>query len=163
MKWLLTLAFFPALAACEKARPPEAEAATTVDGWHCFERSPSEPADPQGDVTFSRHRVKNGVLEVESVHHQAGQGGATRLTFTPAGDHLEATINDLPLIVKLLAPDGSHWTLDSQKSHPTFHEESLVKDGVLTVTSTDAGEVSTHRYLATACDNVVAELAKYPR
>lgn len=149
--------------ACEQARPAVVEAASTVDGWHCFERAPDEPADPQGDVTFSRHRVTNGVLEVESVHHQAGQGGATRLTFTPAGDHLEATLDGLPLVVKLLAPDGSHWTLDSQSSHPTFREESVVTDGVLTVTSTDAGEVSSHRYIATACDNVVAELANYPR
>ena len=162
MKWLVLLALAP-LVACEKAAPPEAIAATTADGWQCFERAPGESPDPQGDVTFSRHRVKDGALEVESVHHQAGQGGATRLKFLPVGDHLEGTLYDLPLTVKLLAADGSHWTLSSEKSHPTFHEESKLVNGRLIVTSTDAGEVAKHEFVATSCDNVVAELAKYPR
>lgn len=127
-----------------------------------------EPALPQGDVTHTRQRLVDGGITIESVHVQAGRGGATRLAFKPVGDHLEATLAGVVVTAKLLKPDASHWTLsyNDPASGLTFSEESVLAKGVLTVTSTDPGEgqpVTTPvRFLPTSCAVVVAELAKYP-
>lgn len=142
-------------------------ASTTNDGWRCFERDASQPPLPQGDVTHTRQRLRDGVLEVETVHVQAGRGGATRLRFAPAGDHLETTFGGAPVKVTLGAPDASRWTLSyADRDGLTFTEENVIENGVLTVTSNDPGEsgpvTSQVRFVPTACSNVVAELAKYP-
>jgi len=155
------------LVGCEKSAPPSAVAATTSDGWRCFERAAGQPPLPQGDVTHTRQRVKDGALEVETVHVQAGRGGATRLRFVPAGDHLEATFEGVPVKVTLHAQDGSRWTLAyADRQGLTFTEDNVIENGALTVTSNDPGEsgpVTTQvRFVPTACANVVAELAKYP-
>lgn len=137
-------------------------------GWKCFARHPDEPPLPQGDVTHTRQRLRAGRLEVESVHVQAGRGGATRLVFEPAGDHLEARFGGVTMTATLLAPDGARWILSYRDpaSGVELTEESRLVDDGLTVTSTDPGEggpvTTTVRFVSTPCANVVAELARYP-
>lgn len=155
------------LVGCEKQAAPAAVASTTSDGWRCFERDASQPPLPQGDVTHTRQRVKDGALEVETVHVQAGRGGATRLRFTPAGDHLETTFEGTTLRVKLHAADGARWTLSyTDRDGQIFTEDNAIEPGGLTVTSTDPGESGTVttrvRFLPSACANVIAELARFP-
>ncbi len=155
------------LAACSKSAGAPAPA-VSPDGWLCFARDPAATELAQGSVSHVRQRVIDGRLETESVFVQAGRGGASRLVFQPAGDHLEAVVRGVPATARLLAPDGSHWVLSY--SDParglTFSENSMIASDVLTVTSIDAsapGPTSAPvRFLAASCDVVVAELAKYP-
>ena len=157
------------LAACERTSSPPSPPEPDASGWRCYTRDPKQPALPQGDVTHTRNRYVDGRLELESVNNQGGMGGALRLVFKPAGDHLEADFRGVPIKVKLDTPDGVNWTLsyDDPAAGLSFQETNRVKDGVLTVTSTDpdgqgSAEVTPVRFLPAPCSVVVAELAKYP-
>lgn len=170
VNWLVLLVWI-ALPGCERSSAPApvaGEAARAPDAWRCYVRDPREPARPQGDVTHTRQRLIDGRLELESVHVQAGRAGATRLVFTPVGDHLEAVFGGVTVTVRLQAPDASRWALaySDPASGLEFTEENVVADGVLTVTSTDPGEAgpvkTPVRFVPAACSIVVAELAKHP-
>ncbi|MBL0216186.1 MAG: hypothetical protein IPQ07_20165 [Myxococcales bacterium] len=150
------------LAACSRTEKPAPAAAP--DGWQCFTRDPGEPDRPDGNVTHLRQRVIEGRIESDSVFVQGGSGGATRLVLKPVGDHLEATLRGQTVTARLLVADGSHWTLSYRDTGKglVFDEDSVVTDGVLTVTSIDAQQKTAVRFVPTSCDVVVAELAKYP-
>lgn len=121
--------------------------------WHCFSRHPGEPA---GGVTHVRQRVIEGRIESDAVF----AGGASRLVLRPKGDHLEGTVKGTAVTARLLVADGSHWML----SIPGRLDEdnTIDADGILTVTSMEAGTKTIARFVPASCDVVVAELAKYP-
>jgi len=154
------------LAACSKG--PKPAPAADPDGWQCFARDPAEPDLPQGNVQYLRQRLIAGRIETDSVFVQGGAGGATRLVLKPVGDHLEATLRGQTVTARLLVADGSHWTLSYRDTSRglVFDEDSMLADGVLTVTSIDPGDKAPTktavRYLPASCDVVVAELARYP-
>ncbi|MDX2094075.1 MAG: hypothetical protein SFX73_39960 [Kofleriaceae bacterium] len=164
MKLLGTLCV---LVACGSgpANAPALEA--DPSGWRCYTRDPAQPALPQGDVTHTRSRFADGRLELESINTQGGQAGATRIVFTPVGDHLEANFRGVPVLVRMDTLDN--WTLSysDPKSGLAFQEKNKVVNGVLTVTTTEptadgSARETAVRYLAAPCSVVVAELAKYP-
>ncbi len=152
-----------ALAACSKSTR-EPAAATPVDGWQCFARDPGEPLRAEGNITHLRQRVIDGRIETDSVFVRGTAGGATRLVLAPVGDHLEATVKGQTVTARLLAADGSHWTLSYRDTSKgvVLDEDSMLADGVLTVTSIEEAQKTAVRYLPASCDLVVAELASYP-
>ena len=130
-----------------------------------------DPADTNPEhqlVTHVRQRVIEGRIETESVMFTGKGGGANRMVLKPVGDHLEDARAGGMITARLLAPDGSHWTLafrpqaGSGAMNQPFDEDSMINDGVLTVTSMVGGGKTVIRYPAASCDVVVAELAKYP-
>lgn len=146
------LALFAILVGCgsKEAPPPSRSAA---DGWQCFAR---HPGDPAGGVTHVRQRVVDGRIESDAVF----PGGASRLVLAPKGDHLEGTVKGTAVTARLLGADGSHWMLTIPGR---LDEDSTIDgDGMLTVTSMEAGTKTIARFLPASCDVVVAELAKYP-
>lgn len=158
------------MAGCGKSDPSAASPTTSADGWQCFQRDPAQPAAAQGNITFVRQRLIEGHLEADSVFEAgAGSGGgASRLVFKPAGDHLEAQVKGVAMTARLLTADAAHWVLSyAAPGHGrTFSEDSVLADGVLTVTSIDpSGDPPTRtpvRFLPASCDAVVAALAAYP-
>jgi len=164
--WLVGLLV---LAACSKtAKSPPAD--TSPDGWRCFVLDPADTNPEHQTVTHIRQRVVEGRIESDSVLFTGKGAGANRMVFKPVGDHLE-TAQGPVLTARLLSPDGSHWTLafrpekGSGAMNQPFDEDSLIADGVLTVTSmiTNEGTKTSIRYVPASCDDVVAELAKYPQ
>ncbi len=118
----------------------------------------------EGNITHLRQRVIEGRIETDSVFVRGTTGGATRLVLTPVGDHLEATVRGQTVTARLLAADGSHWTLSYRDTSKGFvlDEDSTLVGGVLTVTSIDPTQKTAVRYLPASCDVVVAQLANYP-
>jgi hypothetical protein len=152
-----------ALAACSRSSREPAPA-TSADGWQCFARDPAEPMREEGTITHLRQRVIDGRIETDSVFVRGTAGGATRLVLAPVGDHLEATVRGQTVTARLLTADGSHWTLSYRDTSKGFvlDEDSMLADGVLTVTSIDPMQKTAVRYLPASCDVVVAALASYP-
>jgi hypothetical protein len=157
-----------AVAGCGSSSSPSGTPAPDPSGWRCYVHDPKQPVDPAGWVTHTRNRYVDGRLELESVNNR-GPGGAMRLVFAPAGDHLEARLQGVLVTVKLDTPDGLNWTLsyDDPATGLSFQEADTVKDGVLSVTSTDpdghgGAKVTELRFLPAPCSVVAAELAKYP-
>ncbi len=152
-----------ALAACSKSTREPAPA-PMADGWQCFARDPADPMREEGNITHLRQRVIDGRIESDSVFVRGTAGGATRLVLTPVGDHLEATLRGQTVTARLLAVDGSHWTLSYRDTSKglVLDEDSMLADGVLTVTSIDPTQRTTSRFLPGSCDIVVAALANYP-
>lgn len=121
--------------------------------WQCFARHPQDPA---GGVTHVRQRVVDGRIESDAVF----PGGASRLVLSPKGDHLEGTAKGTAVTARLLTADGSHWLLTIPGR---LDEDSTIDaDGMLTVTSMEAGTKTIARFLPASCDVVVAALASYP-
>ena len=155
------------LAACSKTANPEAVTASP-DGWQCFVLDPADTNPEHQLVTHVRQRVIEGRIETESVLFTGKGGGANRMVLEPVGDHLEDARRGGMITARLLASDGSHWTLafrpqaGSGAMNQPFDEDSLIDGGVLTVTSMVGGGKTVIRYPAASCDVVVAELAKYP-
>lgn len=146
------LALASILVACGSKEAP-APAPPAPGDWRCFARHPD---DPTGGVTHVRQRVVDGRIESDAVF----PGGASRLVLAPKGDHLEGTVKGTAVTALLLAADGAHWTLTIPGR---LDEDSTIdRDGVLTVTSLEAGTRTVARFLPASCDVVVAELAKYP-
>ncbi len=138
------------------------------DGWRCFVLDPADTNPEHQLVTHVRQRVIEGRIETDSVMFMGKGGGANRMVLHPVGDHLEDTRGGGAITARLLAADGSHWTLafrppaGSGAMNQPFDEDSVIADGVLTVTSMVGGGKTVIRYVPTSCDVVVAELAKYP-
>ena len=146
------LALVGILVACGSNDAPPKPAAAP-DGWQCWAR---HPGDPAGGVTHVRQRVIDGRIESDAVF----PGGASRLVLAPKGDHLEGTVKGTAVTARLLAADGSHWILTIPGR---LDEDSTVDaDGLLTVTSMEAGTKTISRFLPASCDIVVAQLAAYP-
>lgn len=158
------------LAACSKTAKPEGTERPSADGWRCFVLDPADTNPEHQTVTHIRQRVVDGRIESDSVLSTGKAGGANRMVLVPKGDHLEDAKMGGVLTARLLAADGSHWTLSfrpekgSGALNQPFDEDSVITDGVLTVTSmfTNEGTKTTIRYVPASCDVVVAELAKYP-
>jgi hypothetical protein len=149
---------------------PPRTAAQANGEWKCYVVDPKEPSLPQGNVTHQKQRLVDGRLEFQSVHVQFGKAGATRLVFSPVGDHLETVYRGVTMIAKLRgdARDPMHWTLHyaDPMNGLEFSEESVSDRVGLTVISIDRhGDAiarSNVRFLSAPCTQVDAELAKYP-
>ena len=149
------LALLGFLAACgsKEASPPQPVPPAAPGDWHCFTR---HPGDPAGGVSHVRQRVVEGRIESDAVF----PGGASRLVLSPKGEQLVGTVKGTAVTARLLVADGSHWMLTIPGR--LDEDNTIDADGVLTVTSHEAGTKTVARFLPASCDVVVAELAKYP-
>ncbi len=158
---------FLVLAACSKTAKPEG-LEVSPDGWRCFVLDPTDTNPEHQLVTHLRQRVIEGRIETDSVMVTGKGGGANRMVLSPVGDHLEDARGGGMITARLLAADGTHWTLafrpaaGSGALNQAFDEDSVIERGVLSVTSMVGGAKTVIQYVPASCDVVVAELAKYP-